>query len=101
MKITFRESGGFTGLVRGCELDGALLEPGAKAIVDGLSGETSLPRGDRKTGNPEGEADVLFYELIIEDEGRKRHLAFSELSIPPGAEGLIDFLRGQAEARKA
>ena len=58
LKITFRESGGFAGLVRGCELDSSSLPPAAAAALDVLLAGAKAPsRASR------GARDLVTYEI--------------------------------------
>lgn len=97
--MTFRQWGGFTGLLRGCELDPAAMEPGEGRILGELVEKCSFsPSAERA---PEGARDTVSYEITVEEKGGKRSLSFDDLSIPSSAEPLLTYLRERSRPRGA
>ena len=90
MKVSFRQSGGFAGLIRGCELETAAM-PAEEA--DRLSSLVQRCLEVDVPAEHEGEArDEMFYEIVIEGGGRPRRLAFTDRSVPPSTKPLLDYL---------
>ena len=91
MKVRFTQSGGFAGLVKGCEIDTTTLSPAnakeleqlVKAAAISASGEF-LSRSGR---------DLQQYEITIEDGGRKTSVIFDDQTVPQSAKPLIGYLK--------
>ena len=93
MKLTFRQSGGFAGLIRGCEVDTAELPASLQAELRQL-----LAAG--KTEKPEGLSaarDVSSYKIVVEEPGGPRTLEFSDVALPAAAGKLVAFLQGRSK----
>jgi hypothetical protein len=95
MRITFTQSGGFAGLVKGCRIDTAALGPEERreleALVEGSGLEAS---GERfaETGR-----DLRHYEITIEREaGPAVRLTCDEQSLPAAAAPLVHWLATRA-----
>ena len=94
MRVSFRQSGGFAGLIRGCELETAAM-PSEEA--DRLS--TLVRRcleGEAPAENEGDSRDEMSYEIVIEEEGLPLRLAFSDRGVPPSTRPLLEFLRGRS-----
>ena len=94
MKITFLQSGGFAGALRGCRLDAAVL-PGPERsrleqLVVGCGVEHSCEQFSAAG------RDRRQYDLAIERDGRVIRLACDEGSLPEAARPLIDYLTSRA-----
>lgn len=90
MRVSFRQSGGYAGLVRGCDLATAAM-PSEEA--DRLSSLVKRCLEGEVPTKKEGEArDEISYEIVIEEEGLPRRLAFSERGVPPSTRPLLEFL---------
>jgi len=103
IKVTFRQSGGFGGLVLGSNLDTETLSPREAAQLRSLvrsSGVVSGSIGDAKRSMSSPDArDLTTYEIEVTfDEGMVR-LAFDDMSMPPDIEPLLEFVRARARAR--
>jgi hypothetical protein len=94
MKITLRQTGGFTALARESRVDTDTLPPEDARKVTGLL-ESS--RAAEAVGGRSAQArDAHQYELVIEKDGEQRRLTFDETTVPPGMWPLIDFLLDRA-----
>ena len=100
MKIVYRQSGGFAGLYRGCELDVAELPAAEAAEVERL-----LARG-RAGGNaagaspsPPGARDLMSHEVRIEGDDGETMVSFDDAGVPAGAEALIRYLQKRSGPR--
>ncbi len=89
MRVTFRESGGFAGLVRGCDLDTEKMPPGEAVKLRALVEKCDLNQGGVLA---ESARDALVYEVTVESGGTRRKLLFDDLSIPPSAGPLVEYL---------
>lgn len=100
MKIRFRQTGGFAGLVKSAEIDTEQLPPAEAEQLASLVTQThffELPE-PRATARPDEEQ----YTLAIESGGRSRELHLGRLSVPAQLKPLVDQLtkRAQYEKRK-
>ncbi len=88
MRVEFRQSGGFAGLVRGCELDSAELPPEAQRALERVVREAraiSAPRPGRL-------ADALAYELRCVRDGAELRVRFDEVSLSPAQQAVVESL---------
>ncbi len=94
MRITFLQSGGFTGALRGCRLDVAGLPGPERGRLERLVAGCGVEDfGERLSG---GGRDRRQYDLAIEQAGRVIRLACDEGSLPESARPLIDYLASRA-----
>ena len=99
MKVSFRQSGGFAGLVRGCELETANL-PAEEA--DRLSSLVERCLEGEVPAEGEDEArDEMSYEIVIEGEGAARRLAFSDRGVTSSTRPLLEFLSDRSTPEPA
>ncbi|NGZ02207.1 MAG: hypothetical protein CV090_04045 [Nitrospira sp. WS238] len=96
MKVRFRQTGGFGGLILGCDLDTAvmardeadqLLQLIEKANIQGVS-QRRHPRG----------RDLLVYEVALEENGKHIRASFDSMTTPSQVEPLLRFLAQRARA---
>jgi len=88
--VTFRQSGGFAGLIRGCELETAAM-PSEEA--DRLSFLVKRCLEGEAPAEHEGEArDEMSYEIVIEEADQARRLAFSDRGVTSLTKPLLEFL---------
>ena len=89
MKVRFRQTGGFAGLIRGCELDSADLPQKEAAQLDRLSRQSpGAPRSSTGAAR-----DLTSYEVTVETPEGSKVFSFDDLGIPEGAAPLIELLR--------
>ena len=100
MKIVYRQSGGFAGLYRGCELDVGELPAAEAAEVERL---LALGRaGDgaaAATPAPSGARDLRSHEVRIEGDDGETLVSFDDAGVPAGAEGLLRYLQKRSGPR--
>ena len=97
MKVQFLQSGGFVGLVKGCEFDTAVIAPELTLELERLvsgSGISSSGEYVSDTGR-----DLQQYEITIEDENGKVSVMFDDLTIPQPAKPLVGFLKKHARPK--
>ncbi len=90
MKITFRQSGGFMGLVRGCTVDTTALAADEKIRVEGLVTASSLTASF--TRHNEGGRDRWQYEITIEHDAVHVHVVCDDAHLPDPARPLVAYL---------
>jgi hypothetical protein len=98
MKVRFRQSGGFAGLVRGAELDTAALTGPEAAELERLVAAAPLASAKR-TAAPG--ADRQQYEIVVEREGApKVESRFGDDALSDELAALVSFLRSRAKPIK-
>ena len=96
MKLRFSQSGGFAGLLLGCDLDTDKLSPGEAAelirLVEGAELEKPGPARSSRG------RDLVNYEIVVEAEGKRMRAVFDDMSVPKSVEALLEFLSHHAKA---
>ena len=87
--VRFRVSGGFAGLIRGAELNAADLTAPEHLALERALAQADATRADRAR-------DLLTYELDLDTDLGRRHLAFDELSAPVALADLVRRLAQRA-----
>lgn len=96
MKVRFRQTGGFGGLVLGCDLDTDVMpRDEAEQLLLLIRKANIQEAGDRR--HPHGR-DLLVYEVVLEERGRRIKSSFDSMSASPEAESLVQFLAQRARA---
>jgi hypothetical protein len=98
MKVIFQQSGGFAGLIRGCELNTDDLPAAEAKELQSLVKQSRLK--NVKGGPTPGARDLMVYEIIVETGDEVQRVSFDELSVPERVEPLIDFLQGRAKPQR-
>ena len=95
MKIKFRQSGGYAGLIMGCELDTDLLPPKKATKLQSLVEQSDILQ--TKSTHSENTADLINYEITIETKAAKHQVRFDDLTLPENVLPLLDYLQTQAK----
>ena len=95
MKITFRQPGGFAGLIRGCELDTDSLHPDEAAKLASLVKQSNILQA--KGGRTPDVCDAIDYQIAVETSQGTHQLSCDDLSCPESAQPLLDYLQGRAQ----
>jgi hypothetical protein len=96
MKVRFRQTGGFGGLVLGCDLDTNTLAPVEAQELTRLVKQADLE--NFKARRDEKARDLQNYEIAVEGNGLTAKATFDDMSIDPNVEPLLEFLRQRARA---
>ena len=96
MKVRFRQSGGFAGLVLGCDLDTSTLPPAEAQELTRLVKQANLEK--IQTRRSEKARDLQNYEVAVEGDGITAKATFDDMSVDANVEPLLDFLRQRARA---
>jgi len=99
MKVRFLQSGGFAGIIKGCELDSATLSPDAAQDLEGLIRDSGIS-GSGEFLSDTGR-DLQQYEIRIEDGNLKSSVVFDDMSVPHSARPLLGFLKKHARPKAA
>lgn len=89
--IRFRQSGGFAGLVRGCEVAGNELSAEHRQAL-----ERYIEARRTAASAASGARDLIVYELEVETEAGKVRLEFDEAGAPDGLASLVDDLAARS-----
>jgi len=98
VKVEYRRSGGFGGLLAGCDLDTARMDPREAEKLTALVRDCE---GARSSVSPPSARDTLVHEIRLEeDDGTSRTLRFDEMNLPASAGLLLDFLGRRSAPRE-
>ncbi len=95
MKVVFRQSGGFAGLIRGVELDTDDLPPEKAAELYSLVQQSDLQ--STRGGSESRWRDLQTYEISVETGEGVYEVAFDDSNIPAGVAPLLAFLKKCSE----
>jgi hypothetical protein len=99
MRITFLESGGFTGRLRGVRIDAGTLAASERAELERLVDGCGLDRSCECFAEPA--RDRKQYDLAIDRLGRVVRLSCDDASVPEPARPLVAFLAARATPQPA
>ena len=95
MKIKFRQSGGYAGLTKGCEINTELLSSEeAKELKSLVDQSGILEAKSKKSPNV---ADAYNYHLVIETIKKTYQVSFDEQNLYEEVIPLIDFLEDRSD----
>jgi hypothetical protein len=94
VKIAVERSGGFAGMTVRSEVDTAKLPPEQAREWESLVASADLRsiaqgRGRRGGRHRPGMPDAFQYDLTVEDQGHRTHVAANEAELPPPAKELV------------
>ncbi len=97
-KIRFRQSGGFAGFLRGCELAPDSLDSRERAQLERLVEQSGLAAKEGQEGasapKPASAArDLTNYEVEIESAAGTARFELDDLDLPPEVAPLVTFLQ--------
>jgi hypothetical protein len=96
MKVRFRQTGGFGGLVLGCDLDTSTLPPAEAQELTRLIKQANLEKIHAK---PSQKArDLQNYEIAVESDEITAKASFDDMNVDSNLEPLLEFLRRRARA---
>jgi hypothetical protein len=96
MNVRFRQTGGFGGLVLGCDLDTAVMPRDEANQLLRLVRQANIQEAGERS-HPRGR-DLHVYEIVLEDKGKRITASFDSMSTPPQVESLVQFLAQRAHA---
>ncbi|HXU30826.1 MAG TPA: protealysin inhibitor emfourin [Thermoanaerobaculia bacterium] len=94
-KIRFRQSGGFAGFIRGCELTPESLDSRERAQLERLVERSGLAaKGDAPAPKPASAArDLTNFEIEIETSSGTVRTELDDLDLPPEVAPLVTLLQ--------
>lgn len=93
--VRFRQSGGFAGLIRGCEAAGDQL-----GAADRRALERHLKAAGKSSSTPSAARDLVVYELEVETGTGTVRLEFDEAGVPDDLTAFVDDLVSRARPMK-
>jgi hypothetical protein len=91
MKVSFHESGGYAGLLKGCEIDTSALAPEKAKELEQLIEASGISASGEFLSD--SSRDLHQYEITIERGASKISVIFDDQSIPQSAKPLIGYLK--------
>jgi hypothetical protein len=94
MRITFTQSGGFSGTIKGCQIDPSDLAQDDRQELESLvagSGVTASFEQFSESGR-----DLRQYEIMIERDAAVQRIACDDRSVPEAIRPLVAFLVARA-----
>ena len=91
MKISFVQSGGFSGLLRGCELDTAVLAADTAQELEYLTEASGISTSG--VFFSESGRDLQQYDITIDDGNSEVSVTFDDETLPAAAQSLVDYLQ--------
>ena len=94
MKVSFRQSGGFAGLIRGVDLDTAQMDADAAQELAGLVSASGIV--GTKKARTHAARDLVQYDILIEQGDQISKGSFDDKTVPADAQPLLKYLRSQS-----
>jgi hypothetical protein len=94
MKVRFRQTGGFAGLIRGVELDTSTMPAHEAKALEACVVASRLRAGASK--GPAQARDLFHYQITVDTGDQVIHAAFDDATVPHSAGPLLEFLRTRA-----
>jgi len=95
MKIKFRQSGGYAGLLLGCDLDTKSLSSDEATQLESLVNNSGILQAN--SSRSDNTADLISYEMTIETQAGTHQVRFDDLTLPESVLPLLDYLQSQAK----
>jgi len=102
VRIRFRQSGGFAGLIRGYEMTAADTGPQDVDHLERLlkaSGLTDRPAA-ASARTPPKTSDLVQYDIDIETDGGTKHVVLTDDDLDEKTEPLVHFLQQRSKPMK-
>jgi emfourin len=92
-KLSFRQSGGIGGLIRGCDLDSATLDATEANELSALLSQSGL---DALRASQRPHPDAIEYWISITDEAGTRERVFGGADMTPQLRPLLRYLQSRS-----
>ena len=96
MKISFVQSGGFMGLLTGCELDTEGLAPDTTQELEQIANTSGISASGEFFSK--SSRDLQQYRITIEDDDSAISVIY-DATLPASAQSLVDYLQEHAVPR--
>lgn len=97
MKVRFRQSGGFAGLIKGCEFDTKVLARKEAAALASLIEQSGI-HGLKSSQTPNA-CDLTCYEIAVETEKGSEQVSFDDMTLPETLRPLVEYLQQRAKVQ--
>ena len=97
MKMNFVQSGGFLGMVKGCEIDTETLPADEAKKLEGLVQASGISASSELVSD--SGRDLQQYEISIEEGASKISAVFDDETLPQSAKPLVGYLRKRARPK--
>jgi hypothetical protein len=94
MRITFIQSGGFAGMLKGCTIEAADLAPEERQELESLVAASGLSESFEQFSS--AGRDLRQYEIVIEQHATVHRIVCDDRSVPESARPLLAFLVARA-----
>jgi hypothetical protein len=94
MRITFMQSGGFAGMLKGCTVEAADLAPDERRELESLVAASGLSESFEQFSS--AGRDLRQYEIVIEQHATVQRIVCDDRSVPEAARPLLAFLVARA-----
>src|SRR5882757_6245560 len=94
MKVSFRQSGGFAGLVKGVDLDSSKMAADQGQQLEKLAAASGIQGST--TARSQVARDLMQYDIRIEQNSQVSKLSFDDKTVPPTVQPLLTYLKSQA-----
>ena len=98
MRITFVQSGGFVGGIKGCRIDTAALEPAERAEVEALVAKSGITASFAERSA--AARDLRLYRIAIERDADVLRVECDDRCVPEAARPLVGFLAAKATPQR-
>ena len=97
MRITFMQSGGFAGMLKGCTIEAADLAPEERQELESLVAASGLSESFEQFSS--AGRDLRQYEIVIEQHATVQRMACDDRSVPEAVRPLLAFLVARARSQ--
>jgi hypothetical protein len=98
MRVIFIQSGGYAGLIRGCEFDTESLPPEEAEALHSLVKKSNI-KGNQKLVTRDAR-DLRTYTITVEKNEERNSISFDDMSVPKEVRELLGFLESRAKPQK-
>ncbi|MGB7291484.1 MAG: protealysin inhibitor emfourin [Thermodesulfobacteriota bacterium] len=95
MRVRFQQSGGYAGLIKGCDFDTESLPPEEARVLNSLVKKSNI-KGNQKFITRDAR-DLRTYSITIEKNEESNSISFDDMSVPKEVEELLSFLESRAK----
>jgi len=97
--VKFLQSGGYAGLIRGCEIDTESLTPKEADVLQSLIKKSNI-KGNRKFSARGGARDLNNYVITVESKDELHTISFDDMTVPAEIKDLLSFLAKRSKPQK-
>lgn len=95
MRVRFQQSGGYAGLIKGCDFDTESLPPEEARVLNSLVKKSNI-KGNQKLITRDAR-DLRTYSITIEKNEESNSISFDDMTVPKEVQELLSFLESRAK----